>query len=62
MATTSLASQEAFEKMCAGKEKFPSQSSAAATLKFYRDEGLLQHASTMGIYECYFCKDFHLGH
>ena len=57
----SLAEQETREKMCEGKEPFPSMSAATAALKLYVKRRILR-SNGLVPYKCNFCKQYHLGH
>jgi len=59
-----LADPEKFERMCAGKDRYMSESAAAAAMKDLRKEKVLRRADNMRAYECDFGPDrhFHFGH
>lgn len=60
-----LSDPDKFERQCAGKERYPSESAASAALKALRKEKLLRRAETMRVYQCDFVTDephFHFGH
>lgn len=50
-----------YEKGCAGKEAYPSESAAIAAIKIFRKEGTLHRPSRIDAYECQFCGAWHLG-
>lgn len=62
LAIHSLADQETFEKMCAGKEQYSSESGASAALKTLRKNKLLRRASNLHVYACKFGEHWHFGH
>ncbi len=51
-----------FDKACAGKEQYTSESAAMAALKAFRKEGVLRKGGTLSAYPCNFCSHWHLGH
>jgi hypothetical protein len=50
-----------WEKRCAGKDAYPSWSSASAVLAMIRREGTAWHPCRLQIYQCEFCDGWHLG-
>lgn len=65
MDPNSLAQQEVYDRKCAGKEKFPSESAAREALKVYRKAGMLNHRSSgLSVYPCEFedANHWHFGH
>lgn len=59
--------QAAFERACAGKDEYPSESAADAALAYLK-RGTIRHPKsggrwdTLNSYECQFCKMWHHGH
>lgn len=60
--TQTLSDQDEFERGCAGKEKFPSESAAKAAIDAYHKAGMLHHKSALMPYRCRFCEQYHYGH
>jgi hypothetical protein len=56
------ADPKAYELMCAGKEKYPSESAVNAAIKVYRKQKQTQKGSLLHSYECRFCEQWHFGH
>jgi len=52
----------AFERSCAGKQGYPTESAADAGLRFLQDEGILRTNDGMQPYHCNFCQEWHHGH
>lgn len=59
-----LSDPEKFEKMCAGKDKYTSESAATAALQALRKERLLKRAANLHVYSCEFGPEihYHFGH
>lgn len=56
------ADPKAYERMCAGKEKYPSESATSAAIKVYRKAKNIKKSSLLHSYECRFCGQWHFGH
>jgi len=59
--------QAAFERACAGKDRYESESAADAALGFLK-RGTIRHPrsggrwDTLNSYQCAFCEKWHHGH
>jgi hypothetical protein len=63
MEPQSLEEHEQFERMCCGKERYPSESSAWAAIKVMRAARLLRRRTyLLNPYACKFCLEWHFGH
>ena len=58
----SLQLEEQREKMCTGKEPYPSESAALAAIKVLRKSGLLRKPHQLTPYKCKFADHYHFGH
>lgn len=55
------ADPQAYERICAGKEPYPSESAATAAVKVYRKAKINKKGSRLHSYECRFCEQWHIG-
>lgn len=61
-AITTQADLEAFDRMCLGKEQYPSEAAAVAAIKLLAKERSHKKGSTLVAYACRFCRQWHFGH